>query len=91
MWDWIELWLRKAGGPLLLGLLTMFLAVVEQWWLPMRVLSFLFGVGEVVKCCVETWKLIRGQETAQATLDRLEGADSTTPTSRSGRTRSPAA
>ncbi|MHC3390384.1 hypothetical protein ACLQ2E_13090 [Streptomyces lavendulocolor] len=39
MGDGVELWLRRAGGPLLGSLFVMALAVArERWWLPWRVL-----------------------------------------------------
>ncbi|MGI5482163.1 hypothetical protein [Streptomyces lavendofoliae] len=73
MWDGAELWLRKAGGPLLLGLFMMAPAVArEHWWPPLRVLALLAGAAGVVECGAETWKLIRGRESATTTLDRLE-------------------
>ncbi|WP_351237726.1 hypothetical protein [Streptomyces sp. NPDC002133] len=33
---------------------------------------FLAGVGLVVGCVVQTWKLVRSPESAKARLDRLE-------------------
>ncbi|GGU32112.1 hypothetical protein [Streptomyces lavendofoliae] len=73
MWDGAELWLRKAAGPLLLGLFVMALAVArEHWWLPLRVLVLLAGAAGVVACGAETWKLIRGRESTTTALDRLE-------------------
>ena len=77
MWDGVELWLRRAGGRLLMGVAMMGLAVVreERWWLPIRVLVFLAGVAAVVDCGVETWKLIRSKESTGAALDRLEAAE----------------
>ncbi|MYX35780.1 MULTISPECIES: hypothetical protein [unclassified Streptomyces] len=77
MWDGIELWLRKAGGPLLLGVFVAANAVArEQWWLPWRVVVLLVGLGSVVGCGVETWKLLRSRVPAKTALDRLEGVGS---------------
>ncbi|MGA5423951.1 hypothetical protein [Streptomyces lavendulocolor] len=73
MGDGVELWLRRAGGPLLGSLFVMALAVArERWWLPLRVLVLLAGVAGLVMCGVETWRLVRGGESASAALDRLE-------------------
>ncbi|OKJ99499.1 hypothetical protein AMK26_26040 [Streptomyces sp. CB03234] len=73
MWDGVELWLRRAGGPLLAGVFVMGLAVArEHWWLPLRVLVLLAGALGVVACGVETWRLVRGRESTEAALDRLE-------------------
>ncbi|MEU9999242.1 hypothetical protein [Streptomyces sp. NPDC050848] len=69
MGDGIELWLRRAGGPLLLGVLALFLAADAQLLLS-RVLYILMGIGGVVECCVRTRKLIRSRDTTAATLDR---------------------
>lgn len=77
MWDWIELWLRKAGGPLLMGVSVAAGAVAhEQWWLRWRVLVLLAGLGSVAGCGVETWKLLRGRVPAKTVLDRLEAVGS---------------
>jgi hypothetical protein len=35
----------------------------------------LAGIGAVVGCGVETWKLIRSRESAKTALDRLEAAE----------------
>ncbi|MFD5266324.1 hypothetical protein [Streptomyces sp. NPDC058335] len=76
MWDGIELWLRRAGWPLLMGVAMMGVASVrEGWWLPLRVLLFLAGVTAVAECGVETWKLIRSKESTSAALDRLEAGE----------------
>jgi hypothetical protein len=76
MWDGIELWLRKAGGLLLTGvLMTGYAFARERWWLPWRVMVILAGIGAVVGCGVETWKLIRSRESAKTALDRLEAAE----------------
>ncbi|WP_406730126.1 hypothetical protein [Streptomyces sp. NBC_01794] len=76
MWDGIELWLRKAAGLLLMGvLMTGHAFVRERWWLPWRLVVFLAGIGAVVGCGVETWKLVRSRESAKAALDRLEAAE----------------
>ncbi|MFI2352923.1 hypothetical protein ACH492_39305 [Streptomyces sp. NPDC019443] len=75
MLDGIELWLRKAGGRLLMGVLTTGYALArERWWLPLRVLALLVGIGLVLECGVETWKLIRSRESAKTALDRLEAS-----------------
>ncbi|MGA4958449.1 hypothetical protein [Streptomyces lavendulocolor] len=44
----------------------------EHWWLPLRVVVLLAGVAGLVMCGVETWRLVRGGESASAALDRLE-------------------
>ena len=75
MWDGIELWLRRAGGLLLLGVVMMGQGVGRRLWLPWRVALFLFGVGAVVACGVETWRLIRSKESTKVALDRLEAAE----------------
>ncbi|MFD7446398.1 hypothetical protein [Streptomyces sp. NPDC059909] len=73
MWDGIELWLRRVGGTLLAGLLVTGWGLVKvRWWPPLRVAFFLAGVGLLVACVIETWKLIRSPESAEAQLDRLE-------------------
>lgn len=77
MWDGIELWLRKAGGPLLMGVSVAAGAVAhEQWWLPWRVVVLLVGLGSVMGCGVETWKLLRSRVPAETALDRLEAVGS---------------
>lgn len=77
MWDGIELWLRKAGGPLLMGVSVAAGAVAhEQWWLPWRVVVLFVGLGSVVGCGVETWKLLRSRVPAKTALDRLEAVGS---------------
>ncbi|WUD70380.1 hypothetical protein OG937_45370 [Streptomyces sp. NBC_00510] len=77
MWDGIELWLRKAGGPLLMGLVMAGFALArEQWWLPWRVAVLLMSLGSLVGCGVETWKLLRSRVPAKTALDRLETAGS---------------
>lgn len=77
MWDGIELWLRKAGGPLLMGLVMAALALArEQWWLPWRVVVLLVGLGSVAGCGVETWKLLRSRVPTKTALDRLEAVGS---------------
>ncbi|MFJ8980355.1 hypothetical protein [Streptomyces sp. NPDC102282] len=75
MWDGCELWLRRAGGFLLMGaVLTGYAAVREHWWLPWRLLVLVGGVGAFVGCGVETWKLMRSRESTKAALDREEAA-----------------
>ncbi|MEV5972584.1 hypothetical protein [Streptomyces sp. NPDC051921] len=50
-------------------------ALDGQVWLPTRVLLFLGCAGGVVECCVQTWKLVRGQEGRKATSDHLVVAE----------------
>lgn len=76
MWDGVELWLRKAGGLLLMGLVMAGSALVhERSWLPWRVMVLFGGIGAVVTSCVETWKLIHSRESTEAALDRLEAVE----------------
>ncbi|HET6353478.1 hypothetical protein [Streptomyces sp.] len=76
MLDGMELWLRKAGGRLLTGvLITGYALGRERFWLPLRLAALLVGIGYVVECGVETWKLIRSRELAKTALDRLEAAE----------------
>ncbi|WP_406002883.1 hypothetical protein [Streptomyces sp. NBC_00829] len=76
MLDGFELWLRKAGGLLLMGVVMAGYAVArERWWLPWRLMVLLAGIGAVVGCGVETWELIRSQEPTKTALDRLEAAE----------------
>ncbi|MET9673669.1 hypothetical protein ABZY68_11325 [Streptomyces sp. NPDC006482] len=75
MWDGIELWLRRAGAPLLVGVVMMAQGVGRRLWLPWRVGVFFFGVAAVVACGVETWRLIRSEESTKVALDRLEAAE----------------
>ncbi|MFD3946257.1 hypothetical protein [Streptomyces sp. NPDC058579] len=70
MWDGIERWLRKAGGPLLLGVLA-FSQVAGAQLLFSRVLFILMGVGGFAECWVRTRKLIRSRGTTTATPDRV--------------------
>ncbi|MFF8366982.1 hypothetical protein ACF05F_33950 [Rhodococcus erythropolis] len=75
MWDHVELWLRKAGGMLLLGVLMLERAFShESWWLPLRGFLALAGLSAIAVCLHETWKMIRSRETAKEELDRLEAA-----------------
>ncbi|MFF7712474.1 hypothetical protein [Streptomyces sp. NPDC007988] len=75
MWDAIELWLRRAGGPLLIGAVMTGCAIGrDRWWLPWRVVVLLGGVSAVACCCAGTWRLIRSREPAVTVLDRLEAA-----------------
>ncbi|MFD9215210.1 hypothetical protein ACIOWI_31530 [Streptomyces sp. NPDC087659] len=75
MWDAIELWLRRAGGPLLIGAVMTGCAIArDRWWLPWRVVVLLGGVSAVACCCAGTWRLIRSREPAVTVLDRLEAA-----------------
>ncbi|SNT59624.1 hypothetical protein SAMN05216252_15630 [Actinacidiphila glaucinigra] len=77
MWDGIELWLRKAGGPLLMGLGVAGLALArERWWLPWRVAVFCVGLGSLVECGVQTWKLLCSAVPAKTALDHLEAVGS---------------
>ncbi|MGW4825601.1 hypothetical protein ACWEP4_43790 [Streptomyces sp. NPDC004227] len=76
MWDGIELWLRKAGGPLLVGAIMTGQALArEHWWPPLRLLLLLAGIGAVVGCGIETWKLIRSQGSTKTALDHLEALE----------------
>ncbi|AWW43318.1 hypothetical protein [Streptomyces cadmiisoli] len=76
MWDGIELWLRKAGGLLLLGVVMIGYALHRDgWWLPWRVTVLLSGIVALVSSAAETRKLIRSRESAETALDRLEAAE----------------
>lgn len=73
MWDGIELWLRKAGGLLLVGVIMTGQALMrEHWWPPLRLLLLLAGIGALVGCGIETWKLIRSRGSTKTALDQLE-------------------
>jgi hypothetical protein len=76
MLDGIEVWLRTAGGQLLLGVVMIgFATVREEWWLPLRLALLLAGIGAVVVCTVQTWQLTRRAESTKAVLDALEAEE----------------
>ncbi|WP_328884727.1 hypothetical protein [Streptomyces sp. NBC_00299] len=76
MLDGIEVWLRTAGGQLLLGVVMIgFATVRDGWWLHVRLALLLAGIGAVAVCTVQTWQLIRREESTKAVLDALEAEE----------------
>ncbi|MGW2018183.1 hypothetical protein [Streptomyces sp. NPDC001927] len=75
MRDRIKLWLRKAGAPLLVGVLAFCFGVAEERSLPWLVAYIVLGVCGVMECYVETRKLIRRGATTKAMPDCLEAPE----------------
>lgn len=66
MQDRVELWIRRAGGQLLIGVIMLAFAYSrEEWWLPFRIFLIPAGLAGVGVGLHETWKMMRGQETTE--------------------------
>jgi hypothetical protein len=66
MRDRIELWMRKAGGQLLIGVIMLAFAYSRQgWWLPFRIFLVPAGLAGVGVGLHETWKMVRGRKSTE--------------------------